>query len=155
MKFSKSVQKSYPGHLTPQRFTHVSTMYQVYGYMRQCHVHSGILNTFLGTVIAARLQTVFDLFDSMNKYNTQKYLSIIADTARTTKKDLINYMKFESTWHNTNRINIMCNDILVFVQLLERRACIGDIVGSRWCANEIISMVLKTAITTPPYWLSW
>jgi hypothetical protein len=138
--------------------THISSFY-TYATLaimyHQCHVHSGIANTMLGTVITSRINLVNELFDNMTRRNVKHSLIAIRYHARSTRKDLVNYLKFEGAWNNTNRINIMCTDILVYIRLLERSARNGDIIGCKSCATEIITLIYRKAIQTPPCWLSW
>lgn len=108
-----------------------------------CNVHTGISNSAFGTVIFSRVQRVCDAFDNLSSgdYAPDYLFDIMTDVMRATKRDLTMFLHFGNSWNDSNRCRYA--DILILVQLLERRVAIRELEGARWCIFEILALLNK------------
>lgn len=117
--------------------------------MASTYVHSGVSNTMMGMVVNTRMDIIHYLFDNYDAdiHDMKAMLETIKDIVHYTRSDLELYFRMKSFW-DKDTINAaqLFAEIKLHLALFERRALINDVIGCKWCLNEVCKILYKACI---------
>lgn len=107
-------------------------------------LYSGVSTTHMGTVVAARMQNMFDLLDAyVNEVVGDWVFGELNYMVKGMKKDVSDYLKMERAWTADVAKIKLYNDLMILLHVLDRRTNKGDVMGIRWCIWEVNTMLQR------------